>query len=355
MTGTRKSRVVLLTRTNWDEPPRLRRQVAELLADHGHEVLFVQRPRGWVRGRVVQEGRVTLARQGELIHPQLRAARPASLANAAFVRWSLAPLARAWSDAAVVNFNYDYWMARDLWPRARMVTVINDDFQFQARPWARPEARWAQRRTLQASDAAVAVSYPLVRQCLEDTPNASLFIPWARRGYNAPPLGKARRDILYWGYIENRIDWALIERMAAHGIVFHFVGPIDRCPRAHVAFAKPNINYHGTAALADIGNILDRCAASILPYDLSNSSLEITMSNRAFEILGYGIPLLYAAFPELLATPEGVIRKCRTFEEYVAAWEAACTSFDAVQPGIRAFLAEHTPDARYRQLSALLG
>lgn len=354
MVGPTKPRVVILTRTNWDEPARLRRQVAELLADHGHDVLFVERPRGWGRGRIVRGGRIALASQGQLIHPQLRVARPMSLANAALVRWSLAPLARAWADAAVVNFNYDYWMVRELWPAARMVTVINDDFQFQSRPWARREARWAQRRTMQVSDATVAVSYPLVRQCLEDMPNASLFIPWARRGYIPPPGGLVRNELLYWGYIENRIDWTLIERLAARGIVINFVGPIDRCPRALVAFKQPNINYHGVAALADIGPILDRCAASILPYDMSNSSLEITMSNRALEILGYGIPLLYAAFPELLTTPEGVIRKCRTFEDYVAGWEAACASFDTTQPGIRAFLAEHTPEVRYQQLLGLL-
>jgi hypothetical protein len=349
-----KRRVVLVTRTLYSERPRLRHQIADLLAERGHQVLFIQKPGGLRRGRIVREAPVAVATSGELLHHQLRTVPALSWANAATVRWSLAPLARDRQDAAVINFNYDYWMLRELWPAARHLTVINDDFQFLARPWVRAEARRVQRLTLQQSDHTVAVSYPLVRQCLQDTPNASLFLPWARAGYVPPAAGQDRRDLLYWGYIENRIDWELIQQLADGGIVLHFVGPIDRCPRAHEVFRHPNIHHHGPAGLAEIPDVLARCAASILPYDLKRSSGEITMSNRAFELLGYGLPLLYAAFPDLLAAPPEVIRPCATVEEYVAGLEAARTRFDAAQPAIRDFLAAHTPDARYRQLVELL-
>ncbi|MEO0579910.1 MAG: hypothetical protein AAFZ58_14575, partial [Pseudomonadota bacterium] len=37
-------RFIFLTRTNWNEPPRIRHQLAELLVSEGHDVVFFQKP-----------------------------------------------------------------------------------------------------------------------------------------------------------------------------------------------------------------------------------------------------------------------------------------------------------------------
>ena len=349
------SPVVLLTRTHFAEPPRLRQQVARLLADRGHPVLFVEKPRTLRRSAVFRHGPISLASSGQLIHHQLRVARPCSLANAAFVRRSLRALAIAWPGASVINFNYDYWMARELWPGSRFVTVINDDFRRLARPWAAKEARWAQRRTLAGSDMTLAVSYPLVRQCLEDTPDVELFLPWARDGYHAPSAGLPRRDLLLWGYLDQRTDWNIVEGLAGRGVTIHVAGPIRGSRRIARVLKSPRVVYHGVAPLSELGAVLDLCAASILPYALEWWNGEMTISNRAFELLGRGLPLLYADFPELLPAPPGVIHRCRTLDDYHAAWKVACSEFELSQPGIQAFLAEHSADVRYQALASACG
>jgi hypothetical protein len=347
-----RSRVVVVTRSWWNEPPRLRHQVTNLLMANGHEVLFVEKPTMGGRGKV-REGHPALSASGELVHHQARVARPLTLLNAVAVRASLRRVAAEWADAAVVNFNYDYWMLRDLWPTAPMVTIINDDFLGRSRPWAAAEARWAQRRTLQASDAAFAVSFPLLRQCQADTATAELFLPWLRTPYR-PPAPGPRRDILYWGFINDRIDWNIIERLAAAGRVIHFAGPIERSPTAHRVLQSPNVQYHGVASIAELAPVVAKCCASIIPYALERTTLEFTMSNRGFELLGQGLPILYAAFPELLPADPRVIHHCRSPEDYVAAATEAEEGFDSAQPVIEAFLADHTPEIRYRQLSRIL-
>lgn len=303
----------------------------------------------------MQPGPIALASSGELIHHQLRVLHSATMLNAAYVRRNLVGLATEWSDAVVVNFNYDYWMARELWPQSSFVTVINDDFLHLARPWARQESNWAQRRTIEISSHTLAVSYPLVRQCLQSSAAVSLFLPWARAGYTAPMRGASRRDLLFWGYVDDRSDWDVIDGLANRGVTVHVVGPIRASSQIQKAFRNPRIHYHGVATLSEISGIIATCAASILPYALRRWNGEMTMSNRAFELLGCGLPLLHAAFPELLVAPKNVIYRCTGVDDYWEAWAAACSDFEAAQGAIVGFLAAHTPEARYRQLAEIFG
>lgn len=346
-------RVVVVTRSTLEEPPRLRHQVAQLLSAVGLEVLFVEKPRFARRGVVDTTTTPHRTRSGELVHHQFRFHRMCSLFNSSAIRWSLASIAREWADAAVVNFNYDYWTLRDLWPSARIITIINDDFVNRARPWAATEARWAQGRTLQVSDAVFAVSHPLVRQCQEFAPDAALFLPWARRPYVAPGGGD-RKAVLYWGYINDRVDWGLVIALLDRGQRIHFVGPVERSSRGWEVLAHRDARYHGVHALDAIPEVLADCCCSILPYDLSRSHLEVTVSNRTFDLLACGLPVIHAAYPEWLAAPPGVFQAATTVAEYAGAIGAARSRFEEVQQVIESFLRDHTSMSRFDQLWAAL-
>lgn len=352
---SRFRRVLMLTRTRWTEPPRLRHQVARLLAAHGHEVTFLERPSLFHRPDSRTEEGILLRSHRELVHHQLRLARPFSLINTAVMRRDLRRLLADGSPDLVVNLNYDCYVIRELLPSTPIVTIINDDFVNRSRWFARAESRWAYRRTLLVSDETLVVSYPLVRQAQAVTTEVELFLPWARTPYRAPEPGRDRPGVLYWGFLNDRLDWRVIRGLLDEGQLIHFAGPIERTRQAGPILAHPNARYHGVVKLADIEPVLAECSASILPYNLARSHLEVTISNRAFELLSWGLPLVYADYPELLEAPPGVFHKARSVADYQRGIAAARSGFDAMQPVIAGFLEAHTPERRHAQLIAAAG
>jgi hypothetical protein len=353
-------RFILFTKTNWDEAPRLRHQVAELLASHGHAVVFFQRP--WDLGRrrpATKEDApagIRLQRTRQLLHHQLRVAPLLAGANALYETGRIHEALRGEDPpTAIINFNYDYFFLRDAFPGVPIVSVFNDDFIDGAR-LSRKQAERAVRLTSTRSMHNLVVSYPLLDQVRRFTDRVSLFLPWARRGYAPGRLDATPRDLLYWGYIGDRIDFPTVESLLASGVRIHFVGPIIGSERAHQLVRRPNATYHGLKSVTELGPIAEQCVASILPYDATLAQLPaLTMSNRGFDLLSWGLPLIYGDLPGLLRAPEGLIYRCKTPRDYLEAVEAARERSGSVQGAIRDFLQHHTAEVRYRQILDVLG
>jgi hypothetical protein len=341
----------LFTKTVWNEPPRLRHQVAQLLASAGHEVLFFQKP-GYAReGETQLLPHLTGVRTRYLMHAQLRATRTLSRLNAAVEKREIRRFAPRPPRIGVVNFNFDYEFLRDLYPQAKIVTVINDDFIDGAKPFSRAETIRVLGSTARMSDRNLVVSYPLLQQLRGFSERTDLFLPWSRSGYNPPAERRDRPDLLYWGYLNDRIDANAVLHVLNAGIRIHFVGPITPSPKMDSFLAHPNATYRASATLPELQGIIDRCAASILPYDLAFKQVAaITINNRAFELLSYGLPLLYSDLPGLIDAPRHVIYRCASPQGFVEAARDARGSFDASQPDIASFLENHTGEQRYEQL-----
>ena len=67
--------VIIITRTNWSEPPRLRHQVASLLARQGFNVIFFERPNSLLHAlslfTPLKSDRISTLPLTEFIHHQL--------------------------------------------------------------------------------------------------------------------------------------------------------------------------------------------------------------------------------------------------------------------------------------------
>jgi hypothetical protein len=200
-------------------------------------------------------------------------------------------------------------------------------------------------------DANFVVSYPLRDQLLPFTDKVELFFPWARVPYRRPSANGARRDLLYWGYINDRADAELVVGLLDAGRRVHFVGPVADSPRVRTMSEHRNAVMHGPAAITAIADVLAQCCASIAPYDVSYRYVAAaTVSNRTFDLLAAGLPMIFSDLPALLEAPRGVLYRCRNVAEFVAAADEAELTFHDVQPVIENFLAAHTPELRYRQL-----
>ena len=84
-----KMRFLIFTKTRWDELPRIRHQVAWMLRDHGHDVVFMEKSSPiWHGGNQFAKDNIQLIRYPELIHHQLRIINSFVEVNAKFTsKW----------------------------------------------------------------------------------------------------------------------------------------------------------------------------------------------------------------------------------------------------------------------------
>jgi hypothetical protein len=358
------TRFIFLTKTCWEEPPRIRHQLAQLLGNAGYEVLFFEKPAGV--GQPLPAPRkgaqhITVAQHHELIHHKLRLMPVVHRLNAAVVRRSLQRvLAKTdfGSDAVVVNFNYDYWFLRDLFPRQRVFTLINDDFISTALFGITAPLRWALVRTCRASDHVLTVSEPLQEQ-LAGFCTPRLFLPWADRCYVAPAQDAQRDLLLFWGFINNKIDFNLLQRVC-RGLLDQgaackvmLAGPVEGGVENQLRAlgALPNVIVAAATPLDALP--LPRVLAALIPYRCGVPEIEaIALPNKALQLLARGLPLLVTGMPNFIQAP--FVFRLDGTESPAAVVEHITSRFTALQPSIESCVVENAGDARLRQFLELV-
>ncbi|MEM8981963.1 MAG: hypothetical protein AAGC71_02965 [Pseudomonadota bacterium] len=349
-------RFIVFTRTHWSEPPRLRRQVSELLLRHGHEVHFFEKRRFGRRTNSVKEGDRLWRHIGpHLLHHQLKIFGPTNGLDARFLSWIFRKQVDFSEDDIVLSFCYDFFFLRDLLPRNTIIHVVNDDYISAAIRPHKASAKRLLETSSRRADHNLVVSYLIEEQVRVATDKVSLFFPWARHNYARPAAGKDRTEVLYWGYINERIDRQLVTGVMDAGITVNFVGNVIDSPDTRAILAHENASYHGPSPLEDIADVRDKCCAAIIPYDITNPYVPaVTISNRGFELLSFGFPLIFSDLPRLLEAPDGLIRRSTDLTQFIRAIDESRSRFDELQPTIEEFLSEHTPDSRYAQLMTVI-
>jgi hypothetical protein len=354
---------VLFTNTQWTQAPRLRHQVARLLAQAGHRVTFFETPaHPWQavdRTPREVEPRIRLVSSRQLLHHQLRAVRPLQRLNEAFVLGEIRRSLPTDVDPArctVINFRYEYGFVRTAFPGCPMHTIIHDNFEAQCRlPW-RGHITDALARTCRASDRVLVVSTPLQRR-LSRWCNPELFLPWSVEAYRAPSPGmEPRRDLAFWGYVDTAVDLTMVRRVAAalrergEGGRVLLIGPTEKAHRRRRIVEsladEPNVEVHDRTDLDRLP--LDRLLGAILPYVDSESVRSVTLANKSMQLLARGLPLLISSMPEFVQKPF-VLRL--DGEEPIASVLARCRAgFSGWQQGIREFVEANSPASRLKQL-----
>jgi glycosyltransferase involved in cell wall biosynthesis len=354
---------VLVTHTRWSEAPRIRHQVARLLVDAGHRVLFLERADYPWSAAVPEarevEPRLTVARTTRLIHHQFRVLPSMHRLDAAHVSRRLRDAVARWGatgDFTVVNFTHDGWFLREAFPGHRIVTIIHDDFEGQSRLPFAGHITWTLERTCRGSDAVLAVSEPL-RERLSAWCTPELFLPWAVVPYR-PPVAPAagRRTLLFWGYVDTGIDLDRVEEVAAHlagrgpDWKVLLVGPTQgkgvRAPIVSRLSRFPNIEVRDPMPLDALP--LEETLAALLPYRRSPITDSVTLANKSMQLLARGLPLLISAMPRFLEAPF-VIR----FDGpggIGPAVDACVERFESLQPSIREYCAANSPESRLRRI-----
>ncbi len=359
------STFILITNTPWDEPPRLRHQVAQLLLDAGHRVIFFERPQPWYAKsgpRVVAlTDQLTLVNTTRLIHFQLRVLPILSWINA---RWAIREIRARMRECAVepdtrvVNFNHDSDYLGELFDRSRITTIIHDDFEAQCRlPWRGHLTRML-RRSCEMSGSVLAVSTPLMDR-LSRWCTPKLFLPWAVKPYCAPMSEThSRKTLLFWGSIDNAIDLTLVARLSRNlqerGPEWKllFVGPTQhqhRRVRILAALsAYPNITVCDPTPLDQLP--LDEILCGILPYTNTPAVNAVTLANKSMQLLAQGLPLLISAMPAFIQEP--FVLRLDGGSTLGQTIDACRENFVKWQPLIAEYLRSNAPESRLNALGA---
>ena len=348
-----RKKIVIFTKTNWNEPPRIRHQLTRLLSSYGHEVLFFEKSdfRQFSAVKHEDEG-INFIKHFELLHHQLRPFGFLVRINKMIASYFIQKYVDEDDIDFIVNFNYDYSFLKKIFPKKKMITIINDDFVAQAKPWMYGSIHKQLKATCEKSDTVFTVSYPLCDALKKFNENTHLLLPWAEKHYSAPSQGRTKRDIvLYWGYIDNRIDWSTTDYLVRNNVKLRFVGSVHTMAQKRIESYKDYDNFQLVAPTSIEVLSFDDVMCSILPYDATRIDMKaVTVSNRAFQLLSYGIPLVYSDLPSLINAPSTVITKCKTNADYLDAIEYFSFHFDLCQVEIEKFLEEHYAESRYHDL-----
>lgn len=352
------NRFLFFTKTNWSESPRLRHQVASLLADRGHEVFFFQKP-SWLLSGVDESNctEINLLRSAQLIHHQLRVCDFLADINNFFEAKSIARELNKFKLAqrdVIVNFNYDYFFLRKLFPDSKIVTIINDDFVAQSRFLKGRHAKRALARTCKISNAVLTVSVPIKNQ-LAEWSEPELFLPWSEHEYSAPFFNE-KKSLLIWASINQIIDVQLLDKLAKKFPFFNFslIGPVSSGFEATVnslLAANSNIKLSPPRSLAEID--FNDYFAGLMPYRSGNASTEaVTLANKSLRLMSKGLPLIVHGMPHFLE--HEAIFKCATLDDIYDSVEVARNKFWDLQAGIEALVRLNTPAHRYQQFMQII-
>ena len=364
---SRFCRVLVLTRTVWDEPPRLRHQLTQLLLAAGYRVAFAQKPGSIFApsARVLAPPSGTpclsLLSPRELLHHQLRLVPWLHHFNAYFARRDLrktiscAGIPRLTQKDLIINFNYDAFWLRSLFPDRPIITIINDDFEALSRFPFHHHLTWALKRTCAMSNRVLTVSEPL-RQRLAHWCYPELFLPWAADPYRPPQPSPERKVLLFWGFINERMDasalQACLPELECTGLRLRFVGPLLGDPGRELQRClghSPAVEWLPACSFAELDT--SDCLAALIPYRLDCPGVEaIQLSNKALQLLSRGLPLITSPMPNFHTASFVCQYGTSEYTTLMAAALAVRDQFLALQPAIASFVAANGPEARLRQL-----
>ena len=355
------TKFIMFSKTMYSETPRIRHQVSDLLISYGHEVVFYQRPLFFFnkKNKLINEKKsrsLEIKQTRQLLHHQLRVFNALSFLNASYETRQIKKSFQDINDEdVIINFNYDYSFLRSVFKKNKIITLINDDFVAQSKFNSGKHTLKYLSNTLKISDVVLTVSYPLFNQASNFSKSVQMFLPWSKKKYSEP-VKSNRNTVLLWAHIDKRIDFNLVEDILSNNsnFFFHFVGPISEGNVIDINKLKEkysNLILSKATSLEDLP--LDTYFASIIPYKSGVSDIEaVTASNKTFQILSKGIPLVTYGMPSFLEHES--IFKAKTYKDFSKFIYEAYENFECLQPGIKKLVNEQQPSQRYEQIMSIV-
>ncbi len=326
--------IVVATRTSWDEPPRIRHQVARGLASY-YSVLYVHFPAAWRPKygtrlcdcepgiRVWSPSNWLTVSDRFVAHCPVLQYPERQRLSSQFER-----LTKSFGQPPVALINFDH---RHLWVQnrrifPRIVYICNDDFpgQLRAAGYVRM-AEWTQKQifaAVAASDVSLATS-PYIAENVLCAETSRLFFP----GHDLP-TSESRRVFPYrsgerirvgfMGYIDHRIGGEWVARVTQQpDMEYHMIGPIADS-RLKASLTSSGVVLHNALTGEGLLEWLKTMDVLTIPYVVSPNLARAMTPNKVYAYFAAGKPTVLS---HLLTVPQSVVShvyRAANADEFVA-------------------------------------
>ncbi len=318
--------IVLTTRTTWDEPPRIRHQIAWQLAKN-YRVIFVETPAVWRKrygtsSNKIKENihRVQLSNKyccpGRI---DLLSSTIHNFTERYLLDELLYELNKLRTGKLILfNFNYDFLNLMHLSDFTLKIYFCNDDFPAMAlnKQYARITL-YREQQVAQSADLCLAVSYPLEKKLKRLNKNTHLFLPghsFSIGEHMSMPINNSLPiKVGFMGYIDYRLHYEWLHYAGEQNdLEMHLIGPVE------AGCLEGPWCLYGSKSGSELQTILENMDILIMPYRTSLKFINaVTAPNKLFSYLAVGKPVVISDMPNFLDLGPGVIYRAKTKEDFV--------------------------------------
>jgi hypothetical protein len=371
---------VIVARTKWNEPPRMRHQLTHqllrrfnvLFVELFHERQLAPREDGFRR----ESDRLLVFSPGEPFFVPQRLYTNDPLTHHAvnqYLRQKIGLFVEALTPkfCLLVNFVHDFpeimqneqfdfriYVCYDefpkMWRRARQPNRL----KYAYHSWL---GQCYENLVAQRADRVLATHTPLADKLRSINPRTALYLHGHEpQGLVCQGMARAEKEtkirVGFMGYITYNLllDW-LVALLTTEEMILTLIGPIRKFDMAPFSLYK---NFHHIPALtgASLAEALASNDVLVMPYNPAIPEVHVqTASNKFFQYLAASRPVVISDMPYYLQMPAGVLYRARTVGEFVAqvrqAYREDCDEFVQTRQKIAS---ENTWDKRGDQLFALL-
>lgn len=346
---------LILTVSPWDEPKRLRKQIAEVLA-LDMKVIYVTLPYGLCKpasSKDQTEGNIRILSLAAPPVPMrlLGASLIVQRIYERFLSWRLERKLRSVGEIrTVLCFTQMHSGLLARFAKEKVIYFANDDHVSMA-----PNEKIAGRisrdeeQAISHSSRVVSVSEVIAHKLARFGRPVHVMYP----GHNSAvlPLSRFNNDIrlrrsaCFFGYIDWRIDFALLALMLESGwsvdLIGKEVGTAKKIDNLKNQFSD-RFNMYSPVPVDDVADQLARYEVLIIPYRYRNASQAEVMElpNKTFVYFCALRPVVTTWMPNLKYVEPGLIYRARTNDEFLECCERAIEEDNATHAARRSQLAQ---------------
>jgi hypothetical protein len=324
--------VVLYSQSPWDDPPRIRHQVARELAKH-FKVMYLEvpLPRGKRHGTMVEDkgGNIKRVAITNYFEPPFRIKSMIPGLTGALEGYYLGVLKGILSPyksfkKILISFDYNFqaFMRDKIFDFK--VYFCNDDFSHSSNN-NRINAIVSnmEKNVATSADCCFAVSHPLVEKIKAFNADTTLFFPGGEEvgsdGEFVPRPVASPIKVGYLGYINERIEYEWIKYAAENSdIEMHLAGPVTHNKAKWEELGKTGkVKFYDSLLGGQVGDFLRKMDVLIVPYVRGPMVDAISVPNKFFNYLSAGKPVVISDLPHFHDFGPGIVYKANSRETFL--------------------------------------